>query len=139
VVERAREFLPPPDAASDPLLAVGPATPGEWALVLALVWGALWAAVIARRRRAVLFTLAGLALAAAAFGTAESSRRNRAVAVVIASGTAVRVAPYGTATPNSTVDAGAALLVVGHFGRWLEVRRRDGVHGWVLGSDVVPL
>ena len=94
--------------------------------------------MIARRRRAVLFT-AGLALAAAAFGAAESSRRNRPVAVVIASGTAVRVAPYGTATPNSTVDAGAALLVVGHFGRWLEVRRRDGVHGWVLGSDVVPL
>jgi tetratricopeptide (TPR) repeat protein len=139
VVERAREFLPPPDAASDPLLAVGPATPGEWALAVALAWATFWAAVIARRRRAVLVTLAGLTVAATAFGAVESSRRSRPVAVVVASGTAVRVAPYGSASPNATVDAGAALLVVGRYGRWLEVRRRDGVHGWVLGSDVVPL
>jgi len=139
VIERAREFLPPPDAASDPLLAVGPATPGEWALVVGLAWAAFWAAVITRRRRAVLITLAGLTAGASAFGAVESARRSRPVAVVVASGTAVRVAPYGSANPNATVDAGAALLVVGHYGRWLEVRRRDGVHGWVLSSDVVPL
>src|SRR5204862_336355 len=32
-VRRARELLPPPDAPSEPLLVVGFATPGEWALV----------------------------------------------------------------------------------------------------------
>jgi tetratricopeptide (TPR) repeat protein len=139
VIERARRFLPPPDAASDPLLAVGPATPTEWALAAALAWVGLWVAVIIRRRRAVLLTLAGLAVTAAALGAVESSRRNRPVAVVIGSGTAVRVAPYGSASANATVEAGAALLVAGQYGRWLEVRRGDGVHGWVLGSEVVPL
>jgi hypothetical protein len=139
VIERAREFLPPPDAASDPLLAVGPATPAEWTLAAALAWTALWTAVIARRRRGVLLTLAGVTAGAAALGAAESSRRSQPVAVVVGSGTAVRVAPYGTAGANATVDAGAALLVVGQYGRWLEVRRGDGVHGWVLGTEVVPL
>jgi hypothetical protein len=139
VIERAREFLPPPDAASDPLLAVGPATPTEWALAAALAWVGLWAAVIARRRRAVLVTLAGLAAGAAALGSVESSRRSRPVAVVIGPGTAVRVAPYGSANANATVDAGAALVVVGRYGRWLEVRRSDGVHGWVLGAEVASL
>jgi oxygen tolerance protein BatD len=139
VIERAREFLLAPDAASDPLLAVGPATPAEWALAAALAWAGLWAAVIARRRRAVLLTLAGLTAGAAASGAVEASRHSRPVAVVAGSGTAVRVAPYGSASANATIDAGAALLVVGRYGRWLEVRRRDGVHGWVLDSEVVPL
>jgi hypothetical protein len=72
-------------------------------------------------------------------GAVESSRRSQPVAVIVGAGTAVRVAPYGSASANSTVDAGAALLVAGHYGRWLEVRRSDGVHGWVLGSEVVRL
>jgi tetratricopeptide (TPR) repeat protein len=139
VIERAREFLLAPDAGSDPLLAVGPATPAELALAAALAWAALWAAVIARRRRGVLVTLAVLTAGAAVWGAVEASRRARPVAVVVASGTAVRVAPYGTASANATVDAGAALLMVGRYGRWLEVRRGDDVHGWVLDSDVVPL
>jgi hypothetical protein len=25
------------------------------------------------------------------------------------------------------------------YGRWLEVRRPDGMRGWVLASEVVPL
>jgi hypothetical protein len=139
VIERARGFLLPPDAASDLLLTVGPATPAEWALAAALAWVGLWVAVIARRRCGVLLTLAGLAAGAAALGAVESAHRSRAVAVVVGSGTAVRVAPYGSANANATVDAGAALLLVGQYGRWLEVRRSDGVHGWVLGSEVVPL
>src|SRR6266704_1415429 len=50
VIARARELLPPPDPASDALLAVGPGTPGEWALLAGVVWMALWAAVLTHRR-----------------------------------------------------------------------------------------
>jgi len=31
---------------------------------------------------------------------------------------------------------GAALLVERRDGSWLEVRRDDGVHGWVLSTEV---
>jgi len=79
------------------------------------------------------------AVGAAAFSAVESGRRSRPVAVVVGSGTAVRVAPYGSASAEATIDAGAAVLVVGQYGRWLEVRQDGGVHGWVLGSEVVPL
>ena len=41
------------------------------------------------------------------------------------------------ANPTATVDAGAALLVSGRYGRWLAVRRDDGVHGWLLSAEVV--
>ncbi len=139
VIERARELLPPPDPASDELLAVGPGTPGEWALVAGVVWMVLWAAVLTRRRRATIGTLAVVAAAAATLGVAEWRRRNRPLAVVVNPATAVRVAPYGRASPTTTLDAGAALEVAGQYGPWLAVRRDDGVRGWVLGSELVRL
>jgi hypothetical protein len=137
VIARARDLIPPPDAASDPLLAVGIATPAEWALVGGTCWVALWIAVALRARRAVLATLTALTLAAVALGTREARRRSQPVVVVLNPGTTVRVAPYGSASAAMTVDAGAALLVAGRYGRWLAVRRDDGVRGWLLGSDVV--
>ena len=140
-VRRARALLPPPDAASDPLLASGSATPAEWALTTAAAWLVLWGAVITRRRRAVVAGLAALLGAAAALGGRELARRARPLAVVVNAGTPVRVAPYGGASAGSVVEAGAALLVERPYagGGWLEVRRGDGVHGWVLAGEVVRL
>src|SRR2546422_8217752 len=57
LVRRARQFLPPPDAASDPLLATGIATPAEWALAAAAGWVVLWLAVLSRRRGIVVILL----------------------------------------------------------------------------------
>src|SRR3989441_6015015 len=57
LVRRARQFLPPPDAASDPLLATGIATPAEWALAAAAGWVVLWLAVLSRRRGIVAILL----------------------------------------------------------------------------------
>jgi len=139
VIRRARALLPPPDAASVDLLSVGPVTPGEWLLAAAVGWIFLWSAVIAWRRRGVILALLALVLLACAFGVAERARRARPLAVVVNAATAVRAAPYGSATPTATVDAGAALLVEARYGRWVEVRRADGIHGWVLGTDVVRL
>src|SRR6267378_1448289 len=50
LVRRARELLPPPDAASEALLTTGLGTPGEWALAAGVFWLAVWGAVAARRR-----------------------------------------------------------------------------------------
>src|SRR5207245_9683165 len=64
LVRRARELLPAPDAASEALLTMGLATPGEWALGAGLCWVAMWIAVAARRRRTVVLGLSLVTIAA---------------------------------------------------------------------------
>ncbi len=136
LVRRARELLPPPDAASEALLTTGLATPGEWALAAGLFWVAVWSAVAARRRRAVVLGLSLVTVAAAGLAAREGLRRAQPVAIVLNAATPVRVAPYGGASPASMVEAGAALLVARRYGAWLEVHRADGVRGWVLAAEV---
>jgi len=95
--------------------------------------------VLARRRVLVRLSCAALAGGALLFAGREWRRGHQPLVVVVAPGTAVRVAPHGGASAASAVDAGAALLVGVRYGRWLEVRRRDGLRGWVLDSEVVRL
>ncbi len=139
LVRRTRDLLPSPDAPSEVLLAPAIATPGEWALVAALFWVATWLAVAGRRRRALVLGLGLITAGAAGLGVREGLRRARPLAIVINPATPVRVAPYGGASAASTVEAGAALLVEGRYGSWLEVHRQDGVHGWVLADQVARL
>jgi hypothetical protein len=131
--------LPTPDAPSEPLLAVGSATPGELALVAVLGWVALWIAVAARRPRAILLTLTLGTTVAAGLTAREALRRARPVVIIVNPTTAVRVAPYGSASPAATVAGGAALIVERVYGPWLELRRDDGVRGWVLATEVQRL
>src|SRR5439155_992014 len=127
LVRRARRFLPPPDAASEPLLATGLATPGEWELAAAAGWLALWLAVAARRRGIVLILLGLVTAACGGMAAREGWHRARPVAVIASAGTPVRVAPYGAASAAITLDAGAALYVERRAGAWLRVERQDGV------------
>src|SRR5881409_2848331 len=139
LVRRARQFLPPPDAASEALLTTGVATPAEWALAGAAGWVVLWLAVLSRRRGIVVILLGLVTAGCAGLALREWRQRVRPVAVVASAGTAVRVAPYGAASAGSTLEAGAALVIQRRTGAWLEVRRQDGVHGWVLATEVLPL
>jgi len=138
-VRRARELLPPPDAPSEPLLVVGLATPGEWALVAALLWVVLWSVAAGGRRPVVFVSVAVLTAGVIGLAAREAVRRGRPVAVVVHPATSVRVAPYGSASAAATVEAGAALQVDRSFGGWLEVHRQDGVRGWVLATEVTRL
>ena len=144
VIRRARRLLPAPDLASEQLLAVGLATPAEWTLVGGAAWVLLWLLALGaggrtRRQTVLMGALGAVALGAAALGGAEWQRRGRAVAVVVATEAPVRAAPYGGASAAATVHAGAALIVGRRYGRWVEVRRPDGVRGWVLAGEIVPL
>jgi hypothetical protein len=136
LVRRARELLPAPDAASEALLTRGVATPGELALAAGLLWVAVWGAVAARRRRAVVLGLALGTIAATGLATREGLRQTQPLAIVLNAATPVRVAPYGGASPASMVEAGAALLIDRRYGAWLEVHRADGIRGWVLAAEV---
>lgn len=138
-IERARRSVPAPDIASDDLLSVGLATPLEWVTLAALCWLAFWVAVLVGARRGVRLGLGAIALVLAGCGALEARQRTRPLAVVIGAGTPVRSAPYGSASAGTSLDAGAAVLLKRRYGRWVEVTRGDGIHGWMLGSEVVPL
>ncbi len=141
VIRRARERLAAPDAASERLFAVGLVTPGECWLLIAACWIAGWIAAVLLRRRAVVAALAAVAIGAGVLGRRESARRALPVAVVVTAGTAVRAAPYGGASASAVLEPGAGVLIVDDFagGRWLHVRRTDGINGWVLSGQVAPL
>jgi len=72
-------------------------------------------------------------------GGLEQRRRDLPVAVVVADGAPIRAAPYGGASATATVPAGEALLVSRDYGSWREVRRQDGIHGWVLNTEIAGL
>ncbi len=139
MIRRTRDLLASPDAPSEALLAPGLATPGEWALVAAVLWTAAWLSVAARRRRTVVLGFAMLTAVAVALAIQEGLRRARPLAIVLNPATPVRAAPYGNASAASTVEAGAALLIERRYGPWLEVHRADGIRGWVLSSEVSRL
>lgn len=141
VIRHARTLLPPPDAITEDLLAVGPVTPGECALVGAALWVACWGALLLVRRRAVAAVLGSLALGAAVFGQIERHRRARPVGVIVSAATPVRAAPYGSASASIVLEPGVAVLVEDQFngGQWLRVRRPDGVQGWVQAGQVARL
>ena len=140
-IRRARTLLPPPDLMTQQLLRVGLATPGEWGIVGAAAWIALWfiVAIGAHRRRSILVVFAGVTLAALVLGGMEQRRRDLPTAVVVAEAAPIRTAPYGGASAAATVQAGGALLVGRSYGLWREVRRKDGIHGWVLTTEIAGL
>lgn len=140
-IRRARALLPAPDAASAELLAVGPVTPGECWLVAGAGWFAAWLVWLAWRRRLAVLLPVALALTALVMGQMERQRRLRPVAVVVAPGAPVRVAPYGSASATIVLPPGAAVLEIARFagGTWVRIARRDGVDGWVEAARVVPL
>jgi hypothetical protein len=138
VIRVGRSLLPPPDLASGQLLTVGPATPAEWGIVAVCGWVLLWVAVW-RRSRLLLGGAAVVTIAAGLLGAAEWRRRAQPVAVVVVADASVRAAPHGAAIPTGHVTGGAAVVVGRRYGRWLEVRRADGLAGWLRDSDAVPL
>src|SRR5260370_25223514 len=136
LVQRARELLPTPDAPSEPLLAGGRATPGEGALAAALGWVALWIAVAARRRRTILLTLTLFTTGAAGLAAREALRQARPVVIILNPATAVRVAPYGSASAAATVAGGAALTVHRGYGPCLPLPRHDRLRARLLATQV---
>src|SRR3989449_2518561 len=89
LVRRARELLPPPDAASEALLTMGVATAGAWAVAAGLCWIALWTAVAARRRRSLVLTLAFVSVAAVGPAARRGTGGGHAAAIVLNPGTPV--------------------------------------------------
>src|SRR3989440_337585 len=140
-IRRARRLLPPPDPISEDLLRVGWATPSEWGFVAAAAWLVLWlgALTAAGRRRITVTIVGGIVLVASILGASEWRRRDRPVVVVVADGAPVRAAPYGGASAAATIPGGGALLLARSYGPWREVRRSDGVRGWVLATEIAPL
>jgi hypothetical protein len=140
-IRRALTLLPPPDLVSENLLRVGWATPGEWGIIGAAAWITLWLAVAigAHRRRVIPVVLVTVTFAALVLGAVEQRRRDLPTAVVVAEAAPIRTAPYGGASAAATIQAGGAVLVERSYGSWREVSRKDGIHGWVLDTEIAGL
>lgn len=137
-IRYARGLLTPPDLATEDLLAVGPFTRWEWAVLAGVCWVLWWGTILLGRRRLSLWIgVAGIAIVA--FGSYEWWRLSRPVVVVVEGPAPVRSAPFGGASAASSLPAGAAGLVVQTYGGWVEVSRPDGVRGWILQSEVMRL
>jgi hypothetical protein len=140
VIRRARRLLPAADPVTEQLLRVGWATPAEWAVVGAAGWIVLWLALaVGTWRRIVVAVPTAVVLASGVLGSIEWWRQAQPVVVVTADAAPVRAAPYGGASAASAVPAGGALLAGRSYGQWREVRRKDGIHGWVLGEEIAGL
>jgi len=142
-IRRARALLPAPDAASASLLEVGYLTPGEWWIVAAALWIVCWGVLFVSRgtQRIAGASFGTLALTAAVLGAFEQRHDDRQLVVIASPRTPVHAAPYGPSSASLVLEPGAAAEVVDTFagGRWLRIRRGDGVNGWVLASQVVRL
>ena len=107
-------------------------------------WFGLWACLSVRLYAPRL--LSGLGRAAAAMGVlcavviASYGYRNEVLeppdaAVVTASGeTVVRFEPSESGTQHFTVQEGSALVITDDREGWSQVRREDGLRGWVRGD-----
>ena len=137
-IRHARSLLAAPDLATEDLLSTGPLTRWEWAVLAGACWMLWWVSLLLSRQR--LSLVLGLAvIGAVGLGGYEWWRLSRPVVVVVEAPAAVRSAPFGEASAASSLPAGAAALVVQIYGGWVQVSRPDGVHGWVLESEVMRL
>lgn len=137
-IRRARALVAAPDLATEDLLTTGLLTKWEWAVLAGALWVLWWVSLLLRRPR--LSLVLGLAvLGSVGFGGYEWWRTSRPVVVVVEAPAPVRSAPFGEASAASSLPAGAAALVVQAYGGWVEVARPDGVHGWILESEVMRL
>ena len=127
----------------------GRATGSELAALTSLCWWALWLLLAARvlipRRRLGLGRLAAAAgalylIAAGSLGLrlADVELRDSAV-VTAAGGTSVRFEPSATGTEHFPAAPGTQLDITEERDDWLQVRRADGLRGWVARDAVERL
>jgi tetratricopeptide (TPR) repeat protein len=127
----------------------GRATGSELAVVASLAWWAIWlllaARLLAPRLRAGLTRAAWVAAAlylavAGSLGLrlAEVELRDSAV-VVAPGGTSVRFEPSATGTEHFPAAPGTHLDVTEERDDWLQVRRADGLRGWIPRATVERL
>lgn len=125
------------------------ATGDELAVAASACWWAFWLLLAVRllafRARNGLARAAAAAAAlylviAASFGLRLATTELRASAVVTApDGATVRFEPSATGTEHFAAAPGTRLDVTEQRDEWLQVRRGDGLRGWVPRDTVDPL
>jgi tetratricopeptide (TPR) repeat protein len=124
----------------------GRASSGELALATSALWWLLWIsaalALLLRRRRVALARCAWVTGIACLLVAVNLAARLQAVdlshqAVVTAKGkTPVRFEPSPNGTEHFKVGEGALLYVTDARAGWLQVRRSDGLRGWIPDGTV---
>lgn len=122
----------------EPLHGVRPRgglTRGEVGTVALLGWWlALGAAVLVRRRRAWVVTIAAAGLAGLAFAAWWPPKGSRAG--YLRAAMTLRQSPHGLAPEHGSLPALTRVGLARDVGGWLLVRDRDGNQGWVPAGSV---
>ena len=137
-ISQALRLLPPPDRATARLLRVAPLTPAEMLLIALVSWGIGWSLLTLRAGRKLAVVSFGLAIAFAAAAWNTEAHYAGPVALMRAADTPLRVAPYGSARPRLSLEAGVAVEVSREEGGWVLATRGE-VQGWLLVREVEPL
>ncbi len=137
-ISQALRLLPPPDRATARLLRVAPLTPAEMLLIALVSWGVGWSLLTLRAGRKLAVVSFGLAIAFAAAAWTTEAHYAGPVALMRAADTPLRVAPYGSARPRLSLEAGVAVEVSREEGGWVLATRGE-VQGWLLVREVEPL
>jgi hypothetical protein len=137
-VRAAINQLPSLDATSRRLVWWSPVTPGEAFLAAILLWVLTWTCVGFRLRKRWSISTCILAFVCAGYGAQLRARYASPVALVLASETVLRAAPYGPAQAQRILDEGMALRVKRETGSWILVERGMDA-GWLMRDEVVPL
>ncbi len=152
VRDRLRHAVYGPDGASDPdelaaevrstLEALRGEKVGSGASrlggVVLLSWGIGWSLLTLRAGRKLAVVSFGLAIAFAAAAWNTEAHYAGPVALMRAADTPLRVAPYGSARPRLSLEAGVAVEVSREEGGWVLATRGE-VQGWLLVREVEPL
>jgi tetratricopeptide (TPR) repeat protein len=127
----------------------GRATGDELAVAASACWWAVWVLLALRLLaprlrlglgRAAAVAAAAYLLIAGSFGLRLAETDLRDTAIVIApGGTSVRFEPSATGTEHFAAAAGTPLDITEQRDEWLQVRRRDGLRGWVPRAAVERL
>ena len=138
VVRRTLETAPLPDAVSDRLVWLSPATPGEALLGAVLCWIIGWTVLGLRMRARYVIVAFVIAVGAGAYGAYVLIRYAEPTALILEAGTPLRAAPYGSARAAVELEEASAVRVEQTWGSWRLVSH-GAFRGWVLSSEMLGL
>jgi len=137
-IRDALNMVTAPDAASATDTTVPFVTPGEVLAVAGVLWVLAWILAAFRRPLRHVIPMFLVAVIVAVLGYSKAREFHRPLALVLHTNTALRVAPFASASTRRSMNDGTTVEVLRRYAGWVLVRRGNE-EGWLQRSEIVPL